>query len=78
MRFHNLFAVASDPEAVTLQMDEPAVDYSAAEALKRVTGLYEAAGLALGDRARPGAERGLGDRPSLVEQRWRSLDRAAG
>jgi SulP family sulfate permease len=44
MRFHTLFDIENDPQAVTLQLACPPKDYSGKEALGRLTALYAAAG----------------------------------
>jgi len=58
MRFHNHFSVDEDPDVVTLQMREPAIDYSAADALNRIHVLYANAGKTLNIEVLPRTRRG--------------------
>ena len=42
MRFHTLFDVENDPAAVTLELAQPPADYSAHDAIDRISALYAA------------------------------------
>jgi len=79
MRFHTFFDVDNDPQEVVLELPEKPTEYSAVDALSRVTALYRAQSKTLTIEIHPvdGGENGRSASPGVIEVTPKTANDAA-